>query len=252
VELQTRSRDALYQIMVARYYSSSLGRFMAVDPIMLDTKMEKSQSWNKYAYVRNNPKRYTDPRGTLGQDEVGPLPQALRNMGGALIPREHREAIGAFARDVSGLLNAGSMAFGGAALMAIEIPPLAATFGTAAVVMGALAVGSDFVVWIMDPLSGENVMVLVTDGVAVVIGRWAVDGLESFLMARTHKGVSSAAGAATAGALNGIEERWLGRYVSRTARRTPSGAGPVPVIEKQGTVITRDCPTKPDGPPGCP
>jgi uncharacterized protein RhaS with RHS repeats len=51
--------------MLARYYSSSLGRFLAVDPGN-DTTLEDPQSWNKYAYVRNNPIGRTDPTGKLG------------------------------------------------------------------------------------------------------------------------------------------------------------------------------------------
>jgi RHS repeat-associated protein len=51
--------------MMARYYSSSLARFMAVDPGD-DTDPEDPQSWNKYAYVRNNPLNTTDPKGTQG------------------------------------------------------------------------------------------------------------------------------------------------------------------------------------------
>jgi RHS repeat-associated protein len=48
--------------MLARYYSSTLGRFMAVDPGD-DTDLEDPQSWNKYAYVRNNPVGHDDPNG---------------------------------------------------------------------------------------------------------------------------------------------------------------------------------------------
>jgi hypothetical protein len=48
--------------MMARYYSSSLGRFMAVDPGD-DTDATKPQSWNKYAYVRNNPISFLDATG---------------------------------------------------------------------------------------------------------------------------------------------------------------------------------------------
>jgi uncharacterized protein RhaS with RHS repeats len=48
--------------MVARYYSSSLGRFMAVDPGG-DTELENPQTWNKYTYVRNNPLIAIDPDG---------------------------------------------------------------------------------------------------------------------------------------------------------------------------------------------
>jgi hypothetical protein len=48
--------------MVARYYSSSLARFMAVDP-GFDTDLGNPQSWNKYAYVRSNPLIAIDPDG---------------------------------------------------------------------------------------------------------------------------------------------------------------------------------------------
>ncbi len=77
MELQGGSQEPLYQIMLARYYSSSLGRFMAVDPGD-DTALGDPQSWNRYAYVRNNPVGASDPTGTMGKDDVyagfGPNP----------------------------------------------------------------------------------------------------------------------------------------------------------------------------------
>jgi RHS repeat-associated protein len=57
-----RDAESGLDYMMARYYSSSLGRFMAVDPGR-DTKLEDPQSWNKYTYVRNNPLKFTDPDG---------------------------------------------------------------------------------------------------------------------------------------------------------------------------------------------
>jgi prolyl-tRNA synthetase len=48
--------------MFARYYSSGLARFLAVDPGN-DTELGDPQSWNKYAYVRNNPIKFLDPNG---------------------------------------------------------------------------------------------------------------------------------------------------------------------------------------------
>ena len=74
MELQDRSQEALYQIMLARYYSSSLGRFMAVDPGN-DTALGDPQSWNKYAYVRNNPINANDPTGQLA-DYLIDIPMA--------------------------------------------------------------------------------------------------------------------------------------------------------------------------------
>lgn len=46
-----------------RYFGSSLGRFVTPDPDD-DSGIEKDpQSWNRYAYARNNPLRFTDPNG---------------------------------------------------------------------------------------------------------------------------------------------------------------------------------------------
>jgi RHS repeat-associated protein len=47
----------------ARYDSSSLGRFMSPDPDGLGSIRDDPQSWNMYAYARNNPLKYTDPDG---------------------------------------------------------------------------------------------------------------------------------------------------------------------------------------------
>jgi RHS repeat-associated protein len=48
----------------ARYFRADLGRFATVDP-ELNTKdaMVDPQRWNRYAYVTNNPLKYTDPDG---------------------------------------------------------------------------------------------------------------------------------------------------------------------------------------------
>jgi RHS repeat-associated protein len=48
----------------ARYYGSSMGRFMSPDPGgLLFQKPEDPQSWNLYAYARNNPLSNVDPTG---------------------------------------------------------------------------------------------------------------------------------------------------------------------------------------------
>jgi len=47
-----------------RQYSSQLGRWMHPDPAGLAAvEPTNPQSWNRYAYVTNNPLRYTDPAG---------------------------------------------------------------------------------------------------------------------------------------------------------------------------------------------
>ena len=48
----------------ARYYGSRTGRFTTVDPVYTwEENLADPQRWNRYAYVRNNPLRYTDPDG---------------------------------------------------------------------------------------------------------------------------------------------------------------------------------------------
>lgn len=48
----------------ARYYSAAQGRFTSPDPLGAGAgKVEDPQSWNLYAYARNNPLLYTDPDG---------------------------------------------------------------------------------------------------------------------------------------------------------------------------------------------
>jgi RHS repeat-associated protein len=47
----------------ARYYNSSVGRFLSPDPFLNSGHPEDPQSWNRYSYVRNNPLGRTDPTG---------------------------------------------------------------------------------------------------------------------------------------------------------------------------------------------
>jgi RHS repeat-associated protein len=47
----------------ARYYASSMGRFMSPDPMMASAKIWDPQTWNRYSYARNNPLMMIDPTG---------------------------------------------------------------------------------------------------------------------------------------------------------------------------------------------
>ena len=47
----------------ARYYASTQGRFTSPDAFWKDSQVGDAQSWNKYAYARNNPLKYVDPQG---------------------------------------------------------------------------------------------------------------------------------------------------------------------------------------------
>lgn len=51
----------------ARYFASSWGRFLSPDPSNAGARTIDPQSWNGYAYVGNNPLRFTDSTG-MGTD----------------------------------------------------------------------------------------------------------------------------------------------------------------------------------------
>jgi RHS repeat-associated protein len=48
----------------ARYYGSSMGRFMSPDPVFATVnRLMDPQQWNMYSYAGNNPLSNTDPTG---------------------------------------------------------------------------------------------------------------------------------------------------------------------------------------------
>jgi RHS repeat-associated protein len=51
----------------ARYFAASLGRFTTVDPGNASAALHDTQSWNAYAYGRNNPLRFIDLDGRTYQ-----------------------------------------------------------------------------------------------------------------------------------------------------------------------------------------
>ncbi len=53
----------------ARYYSAPVARFTSVDPVYTwSENLADPERWNRYAYARNNPLRYTDPDGKVVLD----------------------------------------------------------------------------------------------------------------------------------------------------------------------------------------
>lgn len=60
----------------ARVYRSDYGRFLSADTVVPDPGA--SQSWNRYAFVRNNPLRYTDPSGHAENAITVPVRQDVR------------------------------------------------------------------------------------------------------------------------------------------------------------------------------
>jgi RHS repeat-associated protein len=54
-----------------RYYSNQWGRFLTPDPYQASAQLENPQSWNRHAYVGNDPMNFVDPSG-LDVEGVGP------------------------------------------------------------------------------------------------------------------------------------------------------------------------------------
>lgn len=66
--------------MHARYYSPLMGKFLSVDPAK-SWKLKIPQSWNRYAYVLNNPVKFIDPDG---RETKISLMEGGRGIGGAI------------------------------------------------------------------------------------------------------------------------------------------------------------------------
>ena len=65
----------------ARYYNSSMGRFISPDHLFVDQHPEDPQSWNLYAYVRNNPLVMLDPNGLGCLFDMGSAGNGQWNIG---------------------------------------------------------------------------------------------------------------------------------------------------------------------------
>jgi len=54
--------------MQQRYYDSTVGRFLSVDPVTVDVKV--ASNFNRYWYANNNPYRFSDPDGRRSVGEM--------------------------------------------------------------------------------------------------------------------------------------------------------------------------------------
>lgn len=68
---QKHDQETGLDFFQARYYSAALGRFTSPDPANIGADPSDPQTWNGYAYVRNNPMSLVDPSGTCSRDEAG-------------------------------------------------------------------------------------------------------------------------------------------------------------------------------------
>ena len=94
---QERDPETKLDYFGARHYDPLVGRFTTVDPGHVNGNLDDPQSWNGYAYARNNPLRYTDPDGrtyqvcAIGGDcscvSDAPWENAMENAGGGYLFR---------------------------------------------------------------------------------------------------------------------------------------------------------------------
>ncbi|MCL4796272.1 MAG: hypothetical protein KJZ84_17050 [Bryobacteraceae bacterium] len=60
-----RDAETGLDYFIARYYSAPQGRFTTPDIPLIDQRVNDPQSWNLYAYGRNNPLKNVDPTGNV-------------------------------------------------------------------------------------------------------------------------------------------------------------------------------------------
>ena len=88
----------------ARYFDAELGRFLSRDSWAGGATAP--QSLNRYAYVTNNPVRYTDPSGRCGIDLIADIGFSLFSLGQVIFgpEKERAENLGYLALDVGGVI----------------------------------------------------------------------------------------------------------------------------------------------------
>ena len=87
---QERDSETGLDYFGARYFGSTMGRFISADSYMPSAEIANPQTWNRFAYVLNNPLKYVDPLGlmysdlSLAQRQLFATYAALHNEGGKL------------------------------------------------------------------------------------------------------------------------------------------------------------------------
>ncbi len=73
-----RDSSAGFDYAMNRYYNYTWGRFLTPDPYPGSAKLANPQSWNRYAYVANDPVNQNDPSGLI---MLSPMYFADKSMG---------------------------------------------------------------------------------------------------------------------------------------------------------------------------
>lgn len=79
---QQRDGETGLDYFNARYYASTQGRFTSADPLLASGNAHRPQTWNRYAYVSNNPLKMVDPTGMSQQHPCAELSSANLTGGG--------------------------------------------------------------------------------------------------------------------------------------------------------------------------
>ncbi len=87
-----RDNETGLDYFLARYYASGQGRFTSADPLMASGRAANPQTWNRYAYVLNNPLHFVDPNG-LAEQADQPEGQQPQNPAPIRPPQELISAI---------------------------------------------------------------------------------------------------------------------------------------------------------------
>jgi RHS repeat-associated protein len=124
----------------ARYYRADVGRFTTVDPAMtIKDNLVDPQRWNRYAYVANNPPKFTDPDGKNPLLIAGGIGAAV--YGGFAIYQNISNGAPHWYNNVGveatkGLVVGLTLGLAGPALASAEIPLGVAATGTGQVIAG--------------------------------------------------------------------------------------------------------------------
>jgi RHS repeat-associated protein len=122
-----RDKETGLDYMLARYYEAGLGRFLSPDPTSASAHAMLPQTWNRYAYVNDNPLRLVDPTGKAGQD-----PGALDTLDGSQHrPTDVGAAVVAKVREIAGAgLDKLSKSFDSITAGAQKVSGVSGTAGT--------------------------------------------------------------------------------------------------------------------------
>jgi len=101
----------------ARYSSGAQGRFTSPDPSMSSAKVDDPQTWNRYAYVTNNPLRYVDSDGR-DRLEAAQDAAARAYLAGQISRQQFRDRMVGSAPPAVGMAGVGVMAVAGAVSLA--------------------------------------------------------------------------------------------------------------------------------------